>query len=89
MQLFFQSMKSKKDFKKWHNKKEQIDDIAKRPFFHEREVWFCHLGANIRNRLQSFKRQTQGTFALSLSFLTSALRQSRAEAICACIIANP
>lgn len=37
----------KKDFQKWHNKKSQVDDISKRPFFHEREIWFCHLGANV------------------------------------------
>ena len=37
----------KKDFQKWHNKKAQIEDIEKRPFFHEREIWFCHLGANV------------------------------------------
>lgn len=37
----------KKDFQRWHDKKSQVDDIAKRPFFHEREVWFCHLGANV------------------------------------------
>lgn len=37
----------KKDFKKWHGKKSQIDEIEKRPFFHEREIWFCHLGANV------------------------------------------
>lgn len=36
-----------KNFQKWHDKKSQIDDIKERPFFHEREVWFCHLGANI------------------------------------------
>ena len=37
----------KKDFQKWHNKKTHIDDVVKRPFFHEREIWFCHLGANV------------------------------------------
>ena len=37
----------KKDFQKWHNKKTKIDDIEKRPFFHEREIWFCHLGTNV------------------------------------------
>ena len=37
----------KKDFQKWHGKKAQIDAIEKRPFFHEREVWFCHVGANV------------------------------------------
>ena len=37
----------KKDFEKWHKKKTQVDNIAKRPFFHEREIWFCYLGANV------------------------------------------
>lgn len=37
----------KKDFQKWHNKKSKVNDIVKRPFFHEREIWFCHLGANV------------------------------------------
>jgi len=37
----------KKDFQKWHSKKERIDEVEKRPFFHEREIWFCHLGANV------------------------------------------
>lgn len=36
-----------KDFKNWHNKKSQIDEIEKRPFFHEQEIWFCHLGVNV------------------------------------------
>ena len=36
-----------KDFKKWHYKKSQVDEIVKRPFFHEREIWFCHLGVNV------------------------------------------
>ncbi len=37
----------KKDFQNWHNKKSQINNIEKRPFFHEREVWFCYFGTNI------------------------------------------
>ena len=37
----------KKDFQKWHRKKEQINDIEKRPFFHEREIWLCYLGVNV------------------------------------------
>lgn len=36
-----------RDFQKWHNKKTNIDKIEKRPFFHEREIWHCHLGLNI------------------------------------------
>lgn len=38
-----------KDFKKWHEKKSGIDAIPQRPFFHEGEVWFCHLGTNIES----------------------------------------
>lgn len=37
----------KKDFQNWHNRKSKIDDIEKRPFFHEKEIWFCYLGANV------------------------------------------
>lgn len=37
----------KKDFQKWHDRKAKVDEIEKRPFFHEREIWFCHLGVNI------------------------------------------
>lgn len=37
----------KKDFKKWHTKKEILHKEKDRPFFHEGEVWFCSLGLNI------------------------------------------
>lgn len=37
----------KKDFQKWHTKKSTVNEIVKRPFFHEREIWFCFLGANV------------------------------------------
>jgi hypothetical protein len=37
----------KKDFWKWHSKKEEIDEKDTRIFFHEREIWFAHLGANV------------------------------------------
>ena len=36
-----------KDFTKWHKKKSEIDEIVKRPFFHEREIWLCALGINV------------------------------------------
>ncbi|MEK9178917.1 MAG: type II toxin-antitoxin system PemK/MazF family toxin, partial [Patescibacteria group bacterium] len=37
----------KKDFKKWHTKKELLDKEPNRPLFNEKEVWFCALGANV------------------------------------------
>lgn len=37
----------KKDFWKWHTKKEQLNDADGTALFHEREVWWCALGANI------------------------------------------
>ena len=37
----------KKDFQTWHHAKAQIDEKDRRVFFHEREIWFCHLGVNI------------------------------------------
>ncbi|MDO8518397.1 MAG: type II toxin-antitoxin system PemK/MazF family toxin [bacterium] len=37
----------KKDFQKWHTKKTWLHEEKQRPFFHEREVWWCALGANV------------------------------------------
>ncbi|MEK7107394.1 MAG: type II toxin-antitoxin system PemK/MazF family toxin [Patescibacteria group bacterium] len=36
-----------KDFWIWHSKKDTVEKKKTRVFFHEREVWFCHLGTNI------------------------------------------
>lgn len=36
-----------KDFRTWNNKKEGVDKKEARVFFHEREIWFCHLGTNV------------------------------------------
>lgn len=45
----------KKDFKKWHNKKEFINKMEQRPFFHELEIWFCYVGVNV-----GFEQDGQG-----------------------------
>lgn len=45
----------KKDFQKWHGKKATLDEIENRPFFHEREIWFCYLGVNV-----GFEQDGQG-----------------------------
>ncbi|MEK7607544.1 MAG: type II toxin-antitoxin system PemK/MazF family toxin [Patescibacteria group bacterium] len=45
----------KKDFQRWHGKKSAIDEIAQRPFFHEREIWFCYVGVNV-----GFEQDGQG-----------------------------
>lgn len=37
----------KKNFQQWHTKKEILHKEKARPFFHESEVWFCALGANV------------------------------------------
>ncbi len=37
----------RKDFKQWHTRKERLHNDKTRAFFHEREVWWCSLGANI------------------------------------------
>lgn len=37
----------KKDFLRWHNKKEKVEKKEKRVFFHEREIWWCSLGVNV------------------------------------------
>ena len=36
-----------KDFQKWHKRKEQLNGNKERLFFHEREIWYCSLGANL------------------------------------------
>ncbi len=37
----------KKDFRRWTTKKEVLNDTEGTALFHEREVWWCALGANI------------------------------------------
>ena len=36
-----------KNYQKWHTQKAAINSEKDRPHFHEREIWFCSLGANI------------------------------------------
>jgi mRNA interferase MazF len=36
-----------KDFWRWHGKKETLNGAVGTALFHEREVWWCVLGANI------------------------------------------
>jgi PemK-like, MazF-like toxin of type II toxin-antitoxin system len=37
-----------KDFKKWHGLKSHIHNSTDdRPFFYEREIWFCYMGENV------------------------------------------
>lgn len=36
-----------KDFQKWHTEKSWLETEKTRPFFHEREVWWCHSGLNV------------------------------------------
>jgi mRNA interferase MazF len=36
-----------KDFQKWHAKKSVVNEVVKRVYFHEREIWWCALGANV------------------------------------------
>lgn len=36
-----------KDYKRWHKEKVRINNAKGMAFFHEREVWWCALGANI------------------------------------------
>ncbi len=36
-----------KEYSRWHSKKTSVDAKSKRVFFHEREIWSCHIGANV------------------------------------------
>lgn len=37
----------KKDFQRWHSLKRKINEQYGIPYYYEREIWFCSLGANI------------------------------------------
>ncbi len=37
----------KRDFRKWHYLKENIDNKYLEKLFREREIWWCSLGANV------------------------------------------
>lgn len=36
-----------KDFSNWHKLEIEIEEKQKLPFFREREIWWCSLGANV------------------------------------------
>ncbi len=42
-----QTKNMQKDFKTWHKQKTRINSVASVPYFHEREIWFCYMGANV------------------------------------------
>ncbi len=37
----------KRDYNTWHTRKKYIDSVETNIYFHEREIWWCVLGANI------------------------------------------
>lgn len=37
----------RKDFDGWNTKKKRVHDRTHRPFYHERELWWCALGVNV------------------------------------------
>lgn len=41
------NQKTEIEFNNWNEKKQKTHNDKQRPFFHEQEVWFCSLGANI------------------------------------------
>jgi mRNA-degrading endonuclease toxin of MazEF toxin-antitoxin module len=38
---------NKKDYTEWQNIKKKVHNEKERPYFHEREIWFCSIGENI------------------------------------------
>ena len=40
-----------KDFDSWNKSKKRIHKDADSPFYHEREIWWCAVGVNIRNEI--------------------------------------
>ncbi|MCX6713793.1 MAG: type II toxin-antitoxin system PemK/MazF family toxin [Candidatus Vogelbacteria bacterium] len=72
-----------KDYKNWHPLKSSLqnEDDKNRLFFHEREIWYCHLGENI-----GFEQDGKGTVIVYKKFnneifwgipLTKASRQGK------------
>jgi mRNA interferase MazF len=53
---WYHALSMEKDFAAWMNSKSAIDKKGQRVFFHEREIWFCHLGANV-----GFEQDGKGT----------------------------
>ncbi len=37
----------KKDFDGWNREKKKLNDSVRRPFFKEREIWWCAAGLNV------------------------------------------
>jgi mRNA interferase MazF len=37
----------KRNFDKWNKRKIMLDAEARKPLFHEREIWWCAIGANL------------------------------------------
>ncbi len=35
------------EFQEWHEKKSDIENRLYRRYFHEREIWWCSIGANV------------------------------------------
>jgi mRNA-degrading endonuclease toxin of MazEF toxin-antitoxin module len=48
-----------KDYREWTTIKKDIHNNRPRPFFYEREIWFCSLGENI-----GFEQDGKGKLAL-------------------------
>jgi hypothetical protein len=40
-----------KDFDRWNRHKKKVNDVADRPFYHTREIWWCAVGDNVGNEL--------------------------------------
>lgn len=36
-----------KRFDEWNDRKKKLHQDVQRPYFHEREIWFCSLGVNV------------------------------------------
>jgi len=76
-----------KDYSKWHLLKQKVNNsFEKRPFFHEREIWYCHLGENVGSEQDGKGESFLRPIAILRKFnneifwaipLTSALKDSK------------
>ena len=51
-----------KDFDRWNRHKKKVTDVADRPFYHTREIWWCAVGVNVGNELNGTGKEHDHSF---------------------------
>lgn len=64
-------------YEKWHNLKSNINALDTRPEFHQRDIWFCHLGLNIGDEQNGSEEGYIRPVVIILAFLLLEMTQVR------------